>query len=91
VWVLKGGCCTDLVQEAFGTESGCELRVEDFERNRPVVLQVMGKVHRCHAAPAELALDAVAVTQGILESGGVDHGKSGGDFQGYSTTASAAT
>lgn len=76
VWVLKRSCCADLMQEAFGTQSRRQLRVEDLEGDQPFVPKVAGEIDHGHAAPAELALDVVAVTQGILKSGGVDQGTS---------------
>ena len=51
-------------QEPVGAEDGGKLGLEDLERDLAVVLEVLGEVHRGHAALAELTLDAVAVGQG---------------------------
>ena len=42
---------------------GGELRAQHLDGDLAVVLQVLGEVHRGHAALAQLALDAVAVGQ----------------------------
>jgi hypothetical protein len=42
--------------------------VQHLEGDRALVLEVPGEIHRSHAAPAELALDRVAVGQGGLET-----------------------
>ena len=57
----------DLAQEALRAERGGELGVEHLERDRPVVLEIVGEVDRGHAAAPELALERVAVGQGGLE------------------------
>jgi hypothetical protein len=41
--------------------------VEHRERNRAVMLEVVGEVDRGHATPSELTLDQVAVTKGVGE------------------------
>jgi hypothetical protein len=38
--------------------------MEDLDRDLPVVLEVLGQEHGSHAAPADLALDRVAVNEG---------------------------
>jgi hypothetical protein len=43
--------------------------MEHLERDRPVVLEVLGEVDRGHPSAAELALDAVAICQGGLQVG----------------------
>jgi hypothetical protein len=57
----------DLTEEPLA-ERGGELRVEHLERDRPVMAKVVRQMDRRHAAPAELALDAVAVSEGSLEA-----------------------
>ena len=64
-WSRGGGA--DLPQEALGAERGGELRVQDLQRDRPVVLEVVGEVDRGHPPAPELALDRVAVGQSGLE------------------------
>jgi hypothetical protein len=44
--------------------------VEYLERDQPVVLEIAGEIDRGHPAPAELALEGVAVSQGVPEVGG---------------------
>jgi hypothetical protein len=43
--------------------------VQHLEGDGPVVLQVVGEIHRRHAPAAELALEAVAVGEGVREWG----------------------
>ena len=47
-------------QEALGTDDGCELGLEDLQRDLAFVLQVIGQVDRRHAALTELTLNGVA-------------------------------
>ena len=64
---VRGGL--DLDQEPLGADDGGQFGLQDLERDLAVVLQVLGQVHRGHAALAELALDAVAAGQGGGEAG----------------------
>jgi len=48
---------TDLAKETIGAESGSELRVKDFHRNRASVPEILGEIDRCHPAAAKLPLD----------------------------------
>jgi len=41
--------------------------VEDFDRNRPMMLQVLRQEHRRHAPPTQLALDRVAVSESLTQ------------------------
>ena len=61
VGVLEPGGELDLALEALGAERGGQLGMEDLERDRPVVLQVVGEIDRGHAPAPELALERVAV------------------------------
>ena len=61
--MLEPGGELDLALEALGAEGGSQLGVEDLERDRAVVPEVLGEVDRGHAAPAELTLEPVAVGQ----------------------------
>ena len=54
----------DLGQKPLGADDGGELGAQDLDRDLAVVLQILGEVHRGHAARAELPLDAVAVGEG---------------------------
>ena len=53
----------DLAQETLRTEGGTEVGVEDLEGDRAVVLEVVREIDSRHPAPAELALQPVAVGQ----------------------------
>jgi hypothetical protein len=68
VRVLEPGDELDLALEALRTEGGGDLGVEDLERDRAVVPQIMGEVDDSHPTTSELALDAVAVGQDGLET-----------------------
>ncbi len=65
--MLKPGGELDLALEPLGAERGGELGVQHLERHRAVVPEVVGEVHRGHAAPAELALDPVSPGQMRLQ------------------------
>ena len=58
--MLEPGGEPDLALEALGAERGGQLGVEHLERDRAVVLEVLGQVDRGHAAAPELALERVA-------------------------------
>jgi hypothetical protein len=74
--MLKPGGEPDLALKAFRPQIGGELRVEDLQRDRAVVPEVIGQIDRRHAAPAELALDPVTVAEGLGE-GRIDWGHDG--------------
>ena len=42
--MLEPGGDPDLAQEALGAERGAELGVQDLERDRAVVLEIVGEV-----------------------------------------------
>jgi hypothetical protein len=63
--VLQAGGGLNLALEALGPESRSELGVEDFEGDRPLMPEIAREVDRGHAAAPQLALEHVAVTQGI--------------------------
>ena len=67
VRVLQPGGQLDLAQEPLGAERGGELGVEHLERDRAVVPEVLGEVDRRHAAAPELALERVAVGEGLAQ------------------------
>ena len=60
VRMLQIGGELDLLLEPVRAECRAEVRVEDFERDRPVVVRVDREVDRRHAAVPELALDTVS-------------------------------
>ena len=69
VGVLEIGGQLDLGQEPLGADDRRELGAEEFQRDPPVVAEVLGQEDGGHAAGADLALDPVAVGQGELEPG----------------------
>ena len=69
VGMLEPGGDLDLAGEPVGAERGGQLGAQHLDRHLAVVLQVLGEVDGGHAALAELALDAVAVGEGRLQSG----------------------
>ncbi len=62
--MLQIGRRPDLGEEPLGADHGGQLRLQHLDRDLAVVLEVLGQVHRGHAAGPELALDAVAVGEG---------------------------
>ena len=68
--MLKPSSRPDLSQETFRAKHGCELRAQHLQGHWPVVLNVMREIDRGHAPAPELALDRVAVAQGVDQLGG---------------------
>ena len=69
VGVLQVGDGLDLAEEPLGADHRRELRPQHLDRDLAVVLQVLGEIHRRHAALPQLPLDAVAVGEGGGERG----------------------
>ena len=67
--MLEPGGEVDLALEALGAEGGGELGTENLEGDQAVVLEIPGEVDRGHATAAELALEQVAVTEGVRKGG----------------------
>src|SRR6185369_8854492 len=65
------------VQEALGADHGGELGLEDLECDAPVMADVLGQIDRRHAAGPELALEQVALPEGVGQGGAlhVGHGR----------------
>src|SRR5688500_1364018 len=57
----------DLVQKPLGAQGPGNLGQEHLDRDRSIVLEVIGEVHHGHAALPQLTLDPVAVAQGVRE------------------------
>ena len=74
VRVLEPGGEVDLALEALGAERGGELGEQDLEGDRAVVAEVVGQVDDGHAAAAELALERVAVGEGVAQAVRHAHG-----------------
>jgi hypothetical protein len=65
VGVLQPRRELDLTQEPLGPQRVGQVGVKNFECDRPVMTEIAGEVNRGHAPTAELALDQIAVTEGI--------------------------
>ena len=65
--MLQPGGDLDLPHEPLGPERRRELRVEDLDRNRPLMLQVLRQEHRRHPPPTQLPLDRVAVSESLTQ------------------------
>jgi hypothetical protein len=61
--MLQPGREADLPLEALGSERGGQVQVQELERHRPVMTEVLSQPDRGHPAPAELTLERVAVSQ----------------------------
>ena len=66
--MLEPGGEADLALEPLGAERGGELGEQDLERDRAVVPEVLGQVDHGHAAAPELALEGVAVGEGVAQA-----------------------
>ena len=75
--MLEPGGEADLALEALGAERGGELGEQDLEGDGPVVAEVVGQVDDGHAAAAELALEGVAVGEGVAQAVRHAHGLPG--------------
>ena len=54
-------------EESLGADGGGKLRSQELDRDLAGVLEVLGEIHRGHAALAQLPLEAVAVGEGGSE------------------------
>ena len=68
--MLQSGDEMDLPLEPLRAEAPGELRVEDLEGNRTVVLQVAGEEDRGHPPAPELPLEHIAILQRGRQGGG---------------------
>lgn len=68
--MVEPGGDPDLIEEPLTAEDGREILAQHLEGNVPVVLGIPREIYRGHAAPADLALDAVAFSQRCLEPDG---------------------
>ena len=59
----------DLGEESLGADDRGQFRPQHLDRDAAVVPDVLGQVDGGHAALPELALEAVAVRQGLGEAG----------------------
>ncbi len=58
----------DLPLKPFGAQRDCQLGVEDLESHGTVVTKVAREKDGRHAAATELALDGVAVGEGLAQA-----------------------
>ena len=61
VRVLELGSDLDLAEEPFRAKGGGQLGPQYLDRHLAMVFQILGEVHRRHAAGTHLFLDGVAV------------------------------
>ena len=59
----------DLALKPLGAEHRRDLGMEQLERDRAVMLQVVGEIDRRHPAAPQLPVEAVPVSQGGTQSG----------------------
>jgi hypothetical protein len=57
--VLQPGGDGDFAEESVGAEGATEPGVEQLERHRPIVPEVVHQVHGGHAAPSQLTFQPV--------------------------------
>ena len=69
VWMLQRCRDRDLAQESLGADDGGQFRPQHLDGHAALVLQILREVDGGHAAGAEFALDAVAVSEGGGEVG----------------------
>ena len=67
VGMLQPGDQPDLALEPFGTKSDGELGMQDLQRHRSLVPDVLREVDRGHPTATELPLDPVAVSQRLVQ------------------------
>jgi hypothetical protein len=68
VGVLKAGRRVDLAEEAPWTKCCSELRAQDLERDRSVVVDIVSEIDRSHPTAPELSLYEVAAGQSVLKA-----------------------
>lgn len=65
VRMREPGGDADLAQKSLGADRRSEFRTQNLYRDLTFVLFLFGEMDYCHPAAAELALDRVAVEQGV--------------------------
>jgi hypothetical protein len=65
--MAKPGSHLDLSQEPLIPEPGRQVGVENLQGDATMKLEILCQVDRGHAAATELALEGIAVAQGISE------------------------
>jgi hypothetical protein len=69
VRVLEPGDKADFLEEPFRSHRGGQFGMKNLESDRPIVFEISGEIHGGHSAPAELALEQVAVAESRREGG----------------------
>src|SRR4051794_3693293 len=64
--VSQRGGELDFAKKALGSEAGRDMRMDDLERDQPLLLQVLSQKKGRHATATELTLDTEAVGQGVV-------------------------
>ena len=59
--VLKIRRNSDFREKPLWTEHGAELRIQEFEGDRPLVTQILREINRRHSTGANFALDVVTI------------------------------
>ena len=67
--MVQVGGRRDLTEETLGPEGKYQRGAEHLDRDLALVLDVVREIDRGHPARTELAVDAVAVCEGALQSG----------------------
>ena len=65
--MVEPGGEPDLPDEPLGAQRVRQLGMEDLQGDRTVVPEIAGEIDRGHAATAELALEHVAVAEGVCQ------------------------
>jgi hypothetical protein len=60
----EAGRDLDLTGKALRTHRGGQLRAQYLHRHSAMMFEVLGEIHRGHAALSQLPLDAIAVGEG---------------------------
>lgn len=57
----------DLGQKAIGSEHGTQFRIQNLERDLPIMLEIAGQINRGHTAGADQMIDSISGAQRIGE------------------------
>jgi hypothetical protein len=69
--MLQPGRDLNFPEKPLRAQAGGQFRSEQLEGDEPLVLEVAGEEHCRHAAPAQLALERIAIGERCLETAGV--------------------
>ena len=59
----------DFLLEAFGAERRRDFRMQQLQRDRTIVLEIVGEIDGRHPAATQLLVDAVLVGEGRSQAG----------------------